>query len=50
MLATNVASFDIEADGTIVYSNSRGVFILGQDGASQLAADGELVAEAIASA
>jgi hypothetical protein len=50
VLATNVASFDIEADGTIVYSNGRGVFILGQDGASQLAADGELVAEVIASA
>jgi hypothetical protein len=48
VLATNVASYDISPDGTIVYSNGRGVFVLDQDGASRLALTGELVAEVVA--
>lgn len=50
LLATNVASYDIGPDGTVVYSNGRGVFVLGGDGASQLALAGELVADVVASA
>ena len=50
VLATNVASYDIGPDGTVVYSNGRGVFVLGGDGASQLALAGELVADVVASA
>lgn len=50
VLATNVASFDVAADGTIVYSNGRGVFVLERDGTSQLAAAGDLVGEVIARA
>jgi len=48
VLATNVASFDIAADGTIIYSNGQGVFVLQQDGSSAVAASGELVAEVVA--
>jgi hypothetical protein len=48
VLATNVASFDIGADGTIVYSNGQAVFVLEQDGSSALATTGELVAEVVA--
>ncbi len=48
VLASNVASYDISADGTIVYSNGRGVFVLGADGAPRLAATQELVAEVVA--
>jgi hypothetical protein len=48
VLATNVATFDISPDGAIVYSNGRGVFVLDQDGSSQLAHTEELVAEVVA--
>lgn len=48
VLATNVASYDVGADGTIVYSNGRGVFILDQDGSPRLAVTGELVADVVA--
>lgn len=48
VLATNVASYDISADGTIVYSNGRGVFVLGQDGSAGLALKDELIAEVFA--
>jgi len=48
VLATNVASYDIGADGTIVYSNGRGVFVLEQDGSSRLALSDQLVAEVVA--
>jgi hypothetical protein len=48
VLATNVASYDIGADGTIVYSNGRGVFMLGRDGSAGLALRDELVAEVFA--
>jgi hypothetical protein len=48
VLATNVASFDIGADGGIVYSNGQAVFVLERDGSSALATTGELVAEVVA--
>ena len=48
VLGTHVASFDICADGTVVYSNGQGVFVLEQDGSSALATTGELVAEVVA--
>jgi len=48
VLATNVASYDVGADGTIIYSNGRGVFMLGQDGAPRLAVTGDLVADVVA--
>lgn len=48
VLATNVASYDISPDGAIVYSNGCGVFVLDQDGSSQLALTDELVAEVVA--
>ena len=50
VLATNVASYDISPDGTVVYSNGRGVFVLGQDGSATLALKDELIAEIFASA
>lgn len=48
VLATNVATYDVGADGTIIYSNGRGVFVLGQDGAPRLAVTGDLVADVVA--
>ncbi len=50
LLATNVASYDISPDGTIVYSNGRGVFVLGRDGSSRLALTNDLVGEVVAAA
>lgn len=49
VLATNVASYDLGADGAIVYSNGRGVFVLGADGSAAVALKDQLVAEVIAS-
>jgi hypothetical protein len=48
VLATNVASYDVSSDGTIVYSNGRGVFVLERDGLAGLALKDELVAEVFA--
>lgn len=48
ILATNVASYDINPDGTIVYSNGRGVFVLERDGQPRLAVTGDLVADVVA--
>lgn len=48
ILASNVASYDISPDGTIVYSNGRGVFVLERDGTSRLAQTDELVLEVVA--
>lgn len=50
VLATNVASYDISADGTVVYSNGRGVFMLEKDGSSRLALKDALIAEVAAAA
>ena len=48
VLATNVASYDISPDGTIVYSNGRGVFMLEKDGSSRLAMRDALIADVVA--
>ncbi len=48
VLATNVASYDISPDGTIVYSNGRGVFMLEKDGTSRLALRDVLIADVVA--
>ncbi|MEC5386575.1 hypothetical protein VVD49_12635 [Uliginosibacterium sp. H3] len=47
-LATNVASYDIDARGRIVYSNGRGVFALGEQGKSALVLQSDLVADVFA--
>ena len=48
VLGTNVASFDVCSDGSLVYSNGQGVFVREPDGSSALASSGELVAEVMA--
>jgi hypothetical protein len=48
VLATNVASYDVSSDGTIIYSNGRGVFVLERQGSVQLALKDQLVAEVVA--
>jgi hypothetical protein len=48
VLATNVASYDVSADGTVVYSNGRGVFVLADDGSTSLAVTEDLVGEVVA--
>ena len=50
VLATNVASYDISADGAIVYSNGHGVFVLERDGPPRLAIRDQLVADVVAAA
>jgi hypothetical protein len=49
VLATNVASYDLSPDGTVTYSNGRGVFVLDKDGTSRLAATQDFVGEVVAS-
>jgi hypothetical protein len=48
VLASSVASYDMAWDGSIVYSNGRGVFVLDKDGVSRLAHTNDLVGEVIA--
>ncbi|MDQ1919092.1 hypothetical protein [Massilia pseudoviolaceinigra] len=48
VLASNVASYDITPAGQILYSNGRGVFLLGEDGRSTLVLKGDLVGDIIA--
>jgi hypothetical protein len=50
VLATNVASYDMSPDGTIIYTNGQGVFVVEQDGSTRLALTGELVADVVAAA
>lgn len=50
ILATNVASYDLEPDGLILYSNGRGVFVLRQDGRTAIALSDQLVADVFAGA
>jgi hypothetical protein len=49
MLASNVASFDISSDGSIVFSNGRGIFMISQDGSSHLAGTNDFIGEVVAS-
>lgn len=48
VLARNVASYDIAADGRILYSNGRAVFVLDANNQSQLVLKSDLVSEVIA--
>ena len=50
VLATNVASYDLLADGSIIYSNGRAVFMLGQGGQSTLILKEDLVGDVIGKA
>ncbi len=43
VIASNVSSFDITPNGTIVYSNGRGMFALDAQGRSSLISQGDLV-------
>lgn len=43
VVASNVSSFDITPNGTIVYSNGRGLFALDEQGRSSLVSQGDLV-------
>lgn len=47
VLAANVVSYDMRADGNIIYSNGRGVFLLGAPGQSSLVVKNDLVADVI---
>ena len=48
VLATNVSSYDIAPNGTILYSNGGGIFVLNPDGSSQLAIADQLVGDVVA--
>jgi hypothetical protein len=48
VLAGHVASFDVAADGQIVYSNGRAVFALAEDGASSLILKSDLISDVFA--
>lgn len=48
VLATNVVSYDIGADGSVIYSNGRGVFVIDDTGAEGLVLSDQLVGEVIA--
>lgn len=43
VVASNVSSFDITANGNVVYSNGRGLFALDDQGRSSLVLQGDLV-------
>jgi hypothetical protein len=48
VLATNVASYDLMSDGSIVYSNGRAVFMLGAGSGSTLVLKDDLVGDVAA--
>ncbi len=48
ILATHVASFDLTADGSVLYSNGYGVFTLDAAGRSQVVLKDKLIAEVVA--
>ncbi|MFZ6874424.1 TolB family protein [Undibacterium sp. Di27W] len=48
VLATNVVAYDMRNDGSIIYSNGRGVFLLGTGRLSSLILKSDLVADVIA--
>jgi len=50
VLATNVASYDLAGDGSILFSNGGGVFVLESDGSARLAVTDELVLDVVAPA
>jgi hypothetical protein len=48
VLATNVLSYDLASDGSIVYTNGQGVFALQAHGNAALLLEGQLVTEVVA--
>jgi hypothetical protein len=48
VLATNVASYDITADGRIIFTNGYGVFMLDASNGAQVVFRGKLIAELVA--
>lgn len=50
VLATNVSSYDVGADGSIVYTNGQGVFVIEPDGSPGLALRDQLVGDVVAAA
>ncbi len=48
VLATNVASYTMAADGTILYSNGRGIFLLERDAAPALVLKADLIDDVLA--
>ncbi len=48
VLATSVASYDIGADGAVVYTNGRGVFAIEPDGVTRLAVTAGVVNDVMA--
>ena len=47
VLATNVATYDLLADGSIIYSNGRAIFTLGRDGQSSLLLKEDLIGDIV---
>lgn len=47
VLATNVANYDLLADGTIIYSNGRAIFTLGRGDRSSVLLNDDLVGEIV---
>jgi hypothetical protein len=45
VLATNVASYDLMADGSIIYSNGRAIFMLGRGGQPSLLLKEDLIGD-----
>ncbi|MBL8518895.1 MAG: hypothetical protein JNM76_18190 [Betaproteobacteria bacterium] len=48
VLASSVATYDIAADSTVVYSNGRGVFVLEKNGSARHAYTGDLIGDLVA--
>jgi hypothetical protein len=47
VLATNVADYDLLADGSIIYSNGRAVFSLGRGGQSSVLLKEDLIGDIV---
>jgi hypothetical protein len=47
VLATNVANYDLLADGSIIYSNGRAVFSLGRGGQSSVLLKEDLIGDIV---
>ncbi len=47
VLATNVASYDLLADGSIIYSNGRAMFMLGRGSQSSVLLQADLIGEIV---
>ena len=47
VLATNVASYDLLADGSIIYSNGRAMFMLGRGSQPTVLLQADLIADIV---